>query len=309
MRWATYRHPDSEVDRVGLVIGDDVYGLSSGTTLLDLLRDDALAEAGDRAGDDPAEVVPLEAVRLRAPLPHPPTVRDFYAFEEHVRTAREARGSEMDPDWYELPVFYFSNPHRIAGPGDDVAVPPGCEALDFELEVAAVVGRGGSDLDPETAANHIAGFTVMNDWSARDLQRREMALHLGPAKGKDFATTLGPFLVTPDEIAGRAQGQAYDLEMTASVNGERYSQGSLADLYWSFGEMLAYASRGARIEPGDVIGSGTVGTGCILELSLVHGSDRYPWLQPGDEVTLEVESLGSITNRVVEGPDLIPLRP
>ncbi|MBW3562871.1 MAG: fumarylacetoacetate hydrolase family protein [Actinobacteria bacterium] len=308
MRWATYRHADSEVDRVGLVIGDEVYGLSAGTRLLDLLRDDALAEAGDRAGDDPAEVVPLGDVRLRAPIPQPPTVRDFYAFEEHVRTAREARGLEMDPDWYELPVFYFSNPHRIVGPGDEVAVPPGCEALDFELEVAAIVGRGGSDLAPETASSHIAGFTVMNDWSARDLQKREMALHLGPAKGKDFATTLGPFLVTPDEIAGRAEGHAYDLEMTASVNGERYSLGSLADLYWSFGQMLAYASRGARIEPGDVIGSGTVGTGCILELSLVHGSDRYPWLEPGDEVTLEVDALGAITNRVVEGPDLIPLR-
>lgn len=309
MRWATYRHPGSDEDRVGLVVEEQVYGLPTGSSLVGLLRGDGLAEAGDRAGQDPSEVVALADVELRAPLPHPPTVRDFYAFEDHVRTARETRGLEMDPDWYELPVFYFSNPHRIVGPGDDVAVPPGAEQLDFELEVAAVVGWGGSDLRPDEAENHIAGFAIMNDWSARDLQKREMALHLGPAKGKDFATSLGPFLVTPDELEDARAGRAYDLTMTATVNGERYSRGTLADLYWSFGEMLAYASRGSRIEPGDVIGSGTVGTGCILELSLVHGADAYPWLEPGDEVTLEVERLGAITNRVVAGRDLVPLRP
>ncbi len=310
MRWATYRHPGAGEDRVGLVVDDEVRALPAGTSLVGLLGgEDGLAEAGDRAGQDPDEVVALADVELRPPVPHPPALRDFYAFEDHVRTARETRGLEMDPDWYELPVFYFSNPHRIVGPDEPVAVPPGCEQLDFELEVAAVVGWGGSDLDPEDAGGHIAGFTVMNDWSARDLQKREMGLHLGPAKGKDFATSLGPFLVTPDELEGTRAGRAFDLTMIASVNGEEYSRGNLADIYWAFGEMLAYASRGSRIGAGDVIGSGTVGTGCILELSLVHGSDEYPWLQPGDEVTLEVDRLGAITNRVVAGPDLVPLRP
>lgn len=310
MRWATYRHPGADEDRVGLVVDDEVRALPAGTSLVGLLGDeDGLAEAGDRAGQDPDEVVALADVQLRPPVPHPPALRDFYAFEDHVRTARETRGLEMDPDWYELPVFYFSNPHRVVGPDEAVAVPPGCEQLDFELEVAAVVGRGGSDLDPEDAESYIAGFTVMNDWSARDLQKREMGLHLGPAKGKDFATSLGPFLVTPDELEGARAGRAFDLTMTASVNGQEYSRGNLADIYWAFGEMLAYASRGSRIGVGDVIGSGTVGTGCILELSLVHGSDEYPWLQPGDEVTLEVDRLGAITNRVVAGPDLVPLRP
>jgi 2-keto-4-pentenoate hydratase/2-oxohepta-3-ene-1,7-dioic acid hydratase in catechol pathway len=216
-------------------------------------------------------------------------VRDFYAFEQHVRTARERRGLEMEPDWYELPVFYFSNPASIVGTGDDVAMPAGTAELDFELEVAAVIGGAGT----------IAGFMVMNDWSARDIQRREMKLSLGPAKGKDFATTLGPFLVTPDELEDAARDKAYDLTMTASVNGREYSRASLADIYWSFGEMIAYASRGTTLRPGDVIGSGTCGTGCILELSLVHGIDEYPWLRVGDEVSLSVDRLGTITNRVV----------
>jgi len=233
-----------------------------------------------------------------APPTHPPSIRDFYAFEEHVATARRARGLEMVPEWYEAPVFYFSNPHSVIGPDAIVAAPPGCEELDYELEVAAVVGTGGRDLAPDVAAEHIAGFTIMNDWSARDLQRHEMKVGLGPAKGKDFATSLGPWVVTPDELADRRSGKAYDLTMTARVNGREYSRGNLADLHWSFGEMLAHASRGTELVPGDVIGSGTCGSGCILELSLVHGSDRFPWLQPGDVVELEVERLGVLRNTV-----------
>jgi 2-keto-4-pentenoate hydratase/2-oxohepta-3-ene-1,7-dioic acid hydratase in catechol pathway len=215
----------------------------------------------------------------------------------------------MDPDWYELPVFYFSNPAAIVGPFDDVAVPPGTAQLDFELEVAAVIGLAGSDLEPEEADESIAGFCVMNDWSARDIQRREMKLSMGPVKGKDSATTLGPVLVTPDELEDTRKDRAYDLTMTATVNGKEYSRASLAEIYWSFGEMVAYASRGTTVMPGDVIGSGTCGTGCILELSMVHGSDAYPWLQQGDEVVLEVERLGRIANKVAEGKALKPLRP
>jgi 2-keto-4-pentenoate hydratase/2-oxohepta-3-ene-1,7-dioic acid hydratase in catechol pathway len=310
MRWATFTDRDGG-ERVGLVRDGEVRALGPGVRLLDLLGDDGgrMAEAAERASREPADVHDLASVRLRAPIPAPPSVRDFYAFEQHVRTARQRRGLEMEPDWYELPVFYFTNPAAILGPGDDVAIPPGSSQLDFELEVAAVVGKGGSDLDPEEAERHIVGFIVMNDWSARDLQRREMKLSLGPAKGKDFATSLGPFLVTPDEIESDRKDRAYDLAMTASVNGVEYSRASLADLYWSFGEMLAYASRGTRLVPGDVIGSGTCGTGCILELSLVHGEEAYPWLRPGDEVVLEVEGLGRLANRVVEGPPLKPLRP
>ena len=178
-----------------------------------------MAAAASRATSDPAAVVPINAVRLLPPIPRPPSIRDFYAFEQHVRTARQRRGLEMEPDWYELPVFYFSNPVATVGPFDDVAVPPGSTALDFELEVAAIVGRGGADLDPEAADRHIAGFCVMNDWSARDVQRREMKLSMGPVKGKDFATSLGPYLVTPDEVEPFRRDRAYDLPMRAWVNG------------------------------------------------------------------------------------------
>ncbi|HSP10659.1 MAG TPA: fumarylacetoacetate hydrolase family protein [Candidatus Dormibacteraeota bacterium] len=307
MRWVTFRRGPRDGDRVGVVVESQVHVLPEGITLLALLGD-GLAAAGDRALRDPADVVALDQVTLCAPIPQPPTVRDFYAFEQHVKTARKRRGLEMDADWYELPVFYFSNPYAVNGDGADVAIPPGSAELDFELEVAAVVGRGGSNLTAQQGEESIAGFCVMNDWSARDIQRREMKLSMGPVKGKDSATTLGPMLVTPDEIEDARSGPAYDLTMTAAVNGREYSRASLAEIYWSFGEMISYASRGTRVEPGDVIGSGTCGTGCILELALVHGSDAYPWLQPGDEVVLTVERLGSIHNRVVAGAPLRPLR-
>jgi 2-keto-4-pentenoate hydratase/2-oxohepta-3-ene-1,7-dioic acid hydratase in catechol pathway len=303
VRWASFLD-DGGAERVGLVDGDDLFPLQPGRRLIDLLGELSAAAQEARSGDP----VPIRSVKLLAPVQRPTSVRDFYAFEQHVKTARQRRGLDMDPDWYELPVFYFSNAAAIVGPEDDVAVPPGSAQLDFELEVAAVVGRGGSDLDPAEAESHIAGFTVMNDWSARDIQRREMKLSMGPVKGKDFATSLGPVMVTPDELEPYRRGHAYDLAMTASVNGREYSRASLSDIYWSFGEMLAYASRGTRIEPGDVIGSGTCGTGCILELSLVHGEDSYPWLEPGDEVVLEVEHLGRLTNRVVQGRPMTPLR-
>jgi 2-keto-4-pentenoate hydratase/2-oxohepta-3-ene-1,7-dioic acid hydratase in catechol pathway len=309
MRWASYRDGAGR-ERVGVVRDDRLHSLEAGPRLLDLLAGgpDTLRIAGERALSRPAEVTPVQGATLLAPVPRPPSVRDFYAFEEHVRTARRRRGLDMDPDWYELPVFYFSNPAAIMGPHQDVAIPPGSEALDYELEVAAVVGLGGGDLDPAKAEAHIAGFCVMNDWSARDIQRREMKLSMGPVKGKDFATTMGPFLVTPDELEPFRKAKSYDLAMTATVNGTEYSRASLADIYWSFGEMLAYASRGTELVPGDVIGSGTCGTGCILELSLVHGETAYPWLAPGDEVSLQVEHLGGITSRVVEGKPLEPLR-
>ena len=293
MRWATFRLPGSDDDRVGVVDGDSLQAVEPGVRLVDLLGD--LPGAAARAG---AETVALDDGRLRSPIPDPPTVRDFYAFEQHVRTARARRGLEMDPDWYELPVFYFSNPYAVNGPDDEVSVPPGSNELDFELEVAAVVGRHGADVAAADAEAFIAGYTVMNDWSARDLQRREMKLSMGPVKGKDFATTLGPWLVTPDELEPFRTDTGYDLAMTASVNGVEYSRAKWSDVYFGFDRMVEYASRGTRIGPGDVLGSGTCGTGCILELSLVHGSEKYPWLVPGDEVVLEVEGLGRLRNVV-----------
>jgi 2-keto-4-pentenoate hydratase/2-oxohepta-3-ene-1,7-dioic acid hydratase in catechol pathway len=251
--------------------------------------------------------VPLTDARLLAPIPRPPSVRDFMAFEEHVVNALGAIGMPVDPIWHSVPVFYFSNPAAIVGPHDDVPVPPGSRALDYELEVAAIVGRAGSDLNPLDAQGHIAGYTMLCDWSARDLQMAETKVGLGPVKGKDTATSLGPFLVTPDELEPRRAGQGFDLAMSASVNGRPYSRGNWADVRWSFEQMLAYASRGTTLRPGDVIGSGTVGSGCIIELSGLHGSQAYPWLAVGDEVRLEVELLGEIVATVVAGAEPVLL--
>lgn len=310
MRWLTYLSSEGR-ERVGLLRGETVHGLPGDLRLLDLLGDDGerIRAAAQQATDAPAEVVSLDGLHPRPPIPVPPSIRDFMAFEEHVVTSHAAIGLAVDPGWYERPAFYFTNPASLRGARDEIAVPPGSAALDFELEVAAVVGREGADLTPESAEEHIAGFVLFCDWSARDLQSEEMRLHLGPAKGKDFASSLGPWMVTPDELADREASRGFDLEMRASVNGRSYSTGNLADLYWSFGEMLAYASRGTRVVPGDLIGSGTVGTGCILELSAVHGEQAYPYLVPGDRIRLEADRLGAIDAAVVAGSAAVQLRP
>lgn len=256
-------------------------------------------------GDD----VPLASVRLLPPVGAPPSIRDFYAFERHVATARRARGLDVDPHWYELPVFYFTNPGAVLGQHDVVVPPSRCAELDFELEVAMVIGRGGRDLRPGDVEPLVAGYTIMNDWSARDLQRAEMALQLGPAKGKDFATSLGPWLVTPDEFSPDSA------TMTAIVNRREVSRGDLGELWWSFAEMACYASESADLRPGDVLGSGTVGTGCLLEQRAVHGPGDFPWLAPGDHVALNVDGLGSLVNTIgpatgaAWGPDPDRVRP
>ena len=265
---------------------------------LDRLRE-LLAVAVDehaeelRAAPAPVAYAP-GTVRLLAPIPEPPSVRDFYAFEQHVRAARARRGLDMAPEWYRFPVFYFSNPASMYGPDDVVPYPRGSNALDYELEVACVVKDEVRNVSAARAAEHIAGYTILNDWSARDLQREEMTVGLGPAKGKDFATSLGPYLVTPDELEARRVGDRHDLAMVARVNGRERSRGNLADLFWTFPQMIERASANTRLRPGDVLGSGTVGTGCLLEL----GADADGWLQPGDVVELEVEGLGVLRNVV-----------
>ncbi len=302
MRFCTYRRGGE--DRTGLVDDDRVLGMAPGVTLLGLLGDDGerLHEAGEEARRAPVEELALDAVELRAPIPVPPSVRDFLAFENHLRNAR----GSVDPDWYELPIFYFSNPQAVVGPRDDIPIAPGSLEWDYELEFAAVVGLAGSDLRPDAAERHIAGYTILCDFSARDLQRREMRLGLGPAKGKDTATSMGPVLVTPDELEPHRTERGIGLEMSVEVNGTRMGGGRLDDLYWRFGDMLAYASRGTTIVPGDVIGSGTVGTGCLLELRSM-GRD-VPWLTAGDDVTLSVERVGTLRHRIVSGRDPRPLR-
>jgi fumarylacetoacetate (FAA) hydrolase len=232
------------------------------------------------------------------PAPFPvASLRDFYAFEHHVKTCRAHRGLGMVPQWYEVPVFYFSNPVAVIGDGDPVWAPHGCEQLDYELELAAVVGTAARDLPADDSAlDCLAGFTVMNDWSARDIQRAEMAVGLGPSKSKDFATSLGPVIIPVHSLKEYYHNGRMNIGMCAKVNGRVYSEGNAGSMHWTWPQLLAHASRDTELRPGDVLGSGTVGTGCILELTpdAVGG-----WLKAGDEVELWVEGIGYLRNTVI----------
>ncbi len=237
---------------------------------------------------------------MRRPIPEVRSIRDFYAFEQHVATCRKQRGQEVPREWYLAPVFYFSNAASVVKHGDVIYPPAGCEALDYELELACVIGRPARDLPADDRAmEYVAGFTIMNDWSARDIQRREMAVGLGPAKGKDFATSLGPELVCFAELKDAYRDGRLHLEMTARVNGKLLSEGNAGTMHWTWPDLLAAASRDATLSPGDVIGSGTVGSGCILELTPEAAGG---WLKPGDTVELAVERIGTLSNRIVPHP-------
>ena len=231
------------------------------------------------------------------PIINPPAFRDFYAFEQHVKAARKLRKLDMHPDWYKIPIFYFSNPNCCYGHGENIPYPNGTTELDFELEFAVIIGNGGSNINSSEANKVIAGYTILNDWSSRNLQREEMPMSLGPAKGKDFASSFGPYMVTPDEIesAWKDDGKLH-LQMTCHVNGKKVSDGNTNDLYHSFGDMIERASMNTKLIPGEYIGSGTVGTGCILEL---RPENAGGWLKKGDIVTLEIERLGILENKIV----------
>lgn len=245
-------------------------------------------------------IIPLEEIQLHSPLIRPNSMRDFYAFEQHVSSAYANRGRGVPAAWYKYPVFYFTNHSAIFGPNDVIKYPDYTQALDYELEIACVIGKPGMDITENQAEEHIFGYTIMNDWSARDIQKQEMSVGLGPAKGKDFATTLGPWIVTKDELERRATGRSgtYDLAMVARINGEEKSRGNFRDIHYSMGALIAHASRGVMLFTGDVIASGTVGTGCILELTQGKG----PWLKPGDMIELEIEFLGILRNYISSAP-------
>ena len=251
----------------------------------------------------------LEEVKLLAPIPRPNSLRDAYAFRQHVETSRRNRGLEMSKEFDDFPVFYFSNHNAIFGPSDDIqCMPSHFEKLDYELEIAILIGKEGINVKAENAKEYIAGFMIMNDMSSRGLQMKEMKLNLGPAKGKDFASVLGPYLVTPDELSGNIineddNGCNYDLEMTCSLNGKLLSKGNLKDIAWSFEKIIERVSYGATIYPGDIIGSGTVGTGCLLEINgtnkLKSSDFTEVWLKENDVVEMEIEKLGKITNKII----------
>jgi 2-keto-4-pentenoate hydratase/2-oxohepta-3-ene-1,7-dioic acid hydratase in catechol pathway len=299
----------------GFVEGESVVPFPDGLTVAAVLARglDGLAEV--RGATDAAASRPLAGVRLRTPL-DPPAVRDFVAFEEHVEgVTRSVDGAGgVVPEWYEFPTFYFTNPHTLLATGDELR-PPVTERLDLELEVAAVIGgvdgSDGSDLTPAAAAAHIFGYTIMNDWSARDLQAREMKVRLGPCKGKDFGTTLGPWIVTADELDGFVDHDGFlAVRAEAYINGRLVGEDLASNMGWPFPELVAYASRSSRVVPGDVLGSGTVGNGgCLAELWGRAGEIVPAPLAAGDEVRLRVEGIGEIMNRIGESRPPVPIPP
>ncbi|MCX2729352.1 fumarylacetoacetate hydrolase family protein [Saccharopolyspora sp. NFXS83] len=309
MRFASY-----EVDgttRAGVVGADGLHALPESATVLGLVRSGlpAALAAGAAALEGPA--VPVERVRLLPPL-EPPSVRDFVAFEEHVEgvVASVSGGGGVPPEWYGAPTFYFTNPAVLIGAHDDVPIPPGSRLFDFELEVAAVLGRDGASLSPQEARSAIFGYAIFNDWSARDLQAREMEVNLGPAKGKDSASTLGPWLVTADELEPRRDEDGFlALAMAVSVNGVEVGRDLLSNMGWPFEELVSYAARGSRIRAGDVFASGTCGNGgCLAELWGRRGERVPPPLRPGDVVEMTVEGIGTIRNTVRPATGLPPVR-
>jgi fumarylacetoacetate (FAA) hydrolase len=255
--------------------------------------------------------IPLNTVQLLSPVPFPTSCRDGYAFRQHVAAARRNRKVDMIPEFDQYPIFYFTNHHSIQGPGDIKCMPDHFEKLDFELEAAIVISKHGRNIKAEDADEHIGGLMIMNDMSARRLQMEEMLLNLGPAKGKDFSTVLGPWLVTLDELSAfevsakeNHIGRNWNLKMTCTVNGIQVSEGNLGDMDWTFAEIIERASYGVDLYPGDVIGSGTVGTGCFLELNgtgkLNDPNYTEQWLKAGDVVEMDIENLGKLSNTIVE---------
>lgn len=326
MKLVSFFAPGSDVSRVGAMLGNDVVDLSAAHSAakssvafqLATMPTDMLGflNGGEAAMQDATAILAwvrehsildgvvfaAEQARLTAPVPRPTSMRDGYAFRQHVEAARRNRGLDMIPEFDQIPIFYFTNHQAVYGPGEIPVRAQHLDKLDFELECAIVIGKEGRNISVADADSHIAGYTVMNDWSARALQMEEMKLNLGPAKGKDFATSIGPWLVTRDELAPfctrTPAGEKYNLEMRTTINGIEVSRGNVQDMTWTFAQIIERASYGVTLYPGDVIGSGTCGTGCFLELNGSKVYDPAWWLKAADEVICSIEGLGSLINTV-----------
>jgi fumarylacetoacetate (FAA) hydrolase len=303
MRLVTFTRDGAGLPEAGVVAGEHVVSASALLGSTEPIADvgallhrgpsvlDALREAFGRA--EPEAGVALAEVSLQAPVLQPPTIRDFVAFERHVRNAVKNQGLDEPPAfWYRSPVFYFSNPLTVVGPGATIERPRSTSSLDYEIEIGIVIGTEGRDVPADAALDHVAGFTLFNDWSARDLCMDEFG-GFGLHKGKDFAQGLGPWVTTIDEMAPRLVDGRLDLHVSARVNGETWSDSTTADMHWTLGQLVAHASRDSRIVPGDVLATGTVGYGCVFETP-----DEHRWLAPGDVVEIEADLLGTLTQRV-----------
>ena len=321
MKFVTYKN--QHATEVGIIVNNQIYPLNQidnqiPSKMSDMLLDwdnqlqrSKEVESQILSGKHSELATALESADLLAPVPNPTSCRDGYAFRQHVAAARRNRGVPMIAEFDQYPIFYFTNHNAIMGPGEIPCMPDHFQKLDFELEVAVVLGKRGRNVKAENADDYIAGFMIMNDMSARTLQMEEMLLNLGPAKGKDFSTVIGPWLVTPDELEAYKipakpghVGNSYDLKMSCHVNGLQVSAGSVGDMDWTFAEIIERCAYGADIFPGDVIGSGTVGTGCFLELNgtgLLNDPNFKPqWLQAGDIVTMDITGLGHLSNAIVK---------
>ncbi|MGV0827628.1 fumarylacetoacetate hydrolase family protein [Empedobacter brevis] len=317
MKFVTFL--ENQQEKVGLVLQDAIYDLTKinsnlPATLIGILADDDSSllicqQIYHEINRGEYKNALVENPHLLAPIPHPSSFRDAYAFRQHVETSRLNRGLEMIPEFDQFPVFYFSNHQAIQGPGKVYAMEKHFDRMDFELEVAIVIKKEGMNITAEDADDYIGGFMILNDLSARALQMEEMKLNLGPAKGKDFASMFGPYLVTPDEITNKKVepkkghiGNCYDLEMTCAVNGIEVSRGNFKEMHWTFAEIIERISYGVKLYPGDIIGSGTVGTGCFLELNGTgkrqDATYREQWLQPNDSIEMSITGLGKLVNSV-----------
>ena len=304
----------------GVLVNNELYSLPENQSGLPATMNAflALEESGMEMARQTAQQIeagalvanPVSNYEILAPVPHPTSCRDGYAFRQHVEAARKNRGVEMIPEFDQYPIFYFTNHQAVEGPGPVYCMPDHFEQLDFELEIAIVIGKKGRNIKASEADAYIAGFTIMNDMSARKLQMEEMLLNLGPAKGKDFSTVIGPWLVTSDELAQKVAptkaghvGLNYNLEMKCYVNDILVSSGNVKDMDWTFAEIIERCSYGVTLYPGDVIGSGTVGTGCFLELNgtgkRLDPNFKPQWLQNGDKVTMSIDNLGILENQIV----------
>ena len=313
MKLLTYRTNNLEAHQIGVLQNQLVYNLNTyfgDISLVELIQiDNYKDQVASFMKNDDCLKHDVNEITVLPTIPKPTSFRDAYAFGEHVATARKNRGAEMIVEFDQFPVFYFSNHNAMVGDGQEIELMPDhFHRLDYELEFAIVIGKGGENILSKNADKHIAGFCILNDLSARELQMEEMKLNLGPAKGKDFANVLGPYLVTPDELESKSIntpfGKKYDLQMRCFVNGELLSEGNAKDMDWTFAEIIERASYGVELFPGDVIGSGTVGSGCLLEL---NGSNKAldpdykeQWLKAGDEIEMQIEGLGKITNKLIK---------
>ena len=311
MKLLTYKISELKTHQIGVIKDQLVFNLNSffgDTTMIELIQiEDYQKQINTFTSKDNCLTHKINDITILPPIPRPTSFRDAYAFREHVKTARKNRGLDIIPEFDQFPIFYFSNHNAMFGDKEEIILMPDhFYKLDYELEFAIIIGKGGKNILSKDADQHIAGFSILNDLSARTLQMEEMKLNLGPAKGKDFANILGPYLVTPDELANRSIntpfGKKYNLEMKCYVNGKLLSQGNAKDMHWTFAEIIERASYGVELFPGDVIGSGTVGSGCLLEINghrtAQDSNHKEKWLKEGDEIEMQIEILGKITNKI-----------